>query len=233
MRGRIAALPMYDWPERHAEVDAQWAAIRDRLHALGVDAPVALTRETGDLLDFWKRPDILFAQTCWGPMEEGLADHVVVVGQDNYEGIEGGAGEMYSSAIVMRRRSSAPGKEASLPLDLLRNARFAYNVPDSMSGIMGLARDLESLGESLDIFSARIETGGHRGSIRAVARGAADVAAIDCKSWRLAGLYEPAAEDLEVVGWTSMRRGLPFITSRTTPAVVVAALRQVLGALGL
>ncbi|MGN6537639.1 MAG: phosphate ABC transporter substrate-binding protein, partial [Mesorhizobium sp.] len=35
----IAALPMYDWPEVRAEVDAQWARLRDALRRRGVDAP--------------------------------------------------------------------------------------------------------------------------------------------------------------------------------------------------
>ncbi len=230
MSGYIAALPMYDWPERHDEVDAQWAAIRDQLRAAGVDAPEALTRVHEDLLDFWKRPDLLFAQTCWGPMELGLAEHVQVIGQPSYDGIEGGEGEFYSSAIVMRRSHGVatrppPDRNALLPLVFMRGQRLAYNVPDSMSGIIGLTRDLEAAGERIDIFSDRVETGGHRKSVRAVAEGVADVAAIDCMSWHLAKLYEPAAKDLEVVGWTAKRKGLPFITAKSTPPEVVAALK--------
>lgn len=222
---------MYDWPERHGQVDAEWAAIRDRLRSSGIDAPEALTRDTGDLLDFWKRPDLLFAQTCWGPMELGLADHVQVIGQPSYDGIDGGEGELYSSAIVMRRGGGSVGVQAGPPVDLLRGARLAYNVPDSMSGIMALEKDLRSAGESLAIFSERIETGGHRKSIRAVAEGRADVAAIDCRSWQLAKQYEPAAADaLQIVGWTAKRKGLPFITAKTTSPEIVEALRAALAA---
>src|SRR5262249_7360511 len=103
----IAALPMYDWPERRAEVDAQWVTMRDHLRARGFDAPDVLTRRNGDLppvpggirdasgrlvaddptslppdeLDLhtlWHHPALLFAQTCWGPMEQGLREHVHV-----------------------------------------------------------------------------------------------------------------------------------------------------------
>ncbi len=95
-----------------------------------------------------------------------------------------------------------------------------------MSGIIGLTRDLEALGESLAIFAEKIETGGHRNSIKAVAEGRADVAAIDCRSWHLARLYEPAAQQVQVVGWTAKRKGLPFITALTTPKHVVDALRR-------
>ena len=61
-----------------------------------------------------------------------------------------------------------------------------------MSGIIALTRELAALGETLDIFSERIESGGHRASIVAVADGRADVAAIDCRSWALAQRFEPA-----------------------------------------
>ena len=127
----IAALPMYDWPDRRAEVDAEWAAIRDRLRAEGVEAPERLVRRNADmpaapggirddegrviaadpatlppdgldLATLWRHPRLLFAQACWGPLETtGLADHVEVVAQPDYSGVEGGEGEFYSSALVM------------------------------------------------------------------------------------------------------------------------------------
>ena len=163
----IAALPMYDWPERRAEVDAQWLVLRDRLRATGFDAPDYLTRRNGDLppvpggirdasgaaiapdpatlppdeLDLptlWRHPALLLAQTCWGPMELGLAAHVHVAGQDDYSGVAGGDEAFYSSALVMRRGEGlavpAPrGGEPVLPVDRLRGKRLAFNSPDSMS----------------------------------------------------------------------------------------------------
>jgi ABC-type phosphate/phosphonate transport system substrate-binding protein len=262
----VAALPMYDWPEVSGEVDAQWARLRDAFRQKGIDAPETIARVNGDLppvpggirdtagkliapdpatlppdeLDFhglWLHPALLFAQTCWGPMEFGLSKHVQVVGQPSYDAFEGGLGELYSSAIVMRAgeapsvRSPDDGS-ALVPLDLLRGKRFTFNNPDSMSGFIGLTRDLEALGESLDIFAARSESGGHRASIVAIAEGRADVAAIDCESWALAQRFEPAARKVAVVGWTGRRKGLPFITARTTPETIVAALRESVAALG-
>lgn len=241
MSALVAALPMYDWPERRQQVDAQWHGLRDHLRAHGVDAPDELERHTGDLLDFWKRPEILFSQTCWGPMEEGLADFVQVLGQPGYDGVEGGAGEFYSSAIVMRaddvgEGDSVPapqGGTALLPLALFEGRRFAYNVPDSLSGIIAISRDLKAAGGEIEIFSELLATGGHRASIRAVAEGRADIAAIDCLSWALAQLHEPPAQKLAVIGWTARRKGLPFITAKNTPPGVVAALRDGLRAGGL
>ncbi|UDL89975.1 PhnD/SsuA/transferrin family substrate-binding protein [Mesorhizobium sp. PAMC28654] len=261
----VAALPMYDWPEVHDEVDAQWVRLRDAFRQRGINAPEIIVRRNGDLppvpggihdtngkliapdpatlppdeLDYhklWLHPALLFAQTCWGPMELGLSSHVRVVGQPSYDAYEGGQGELYSSALVMRTgegpeaRSPADGK-AFLPLDLIRGKRFTFNSLDSMSGTIGLTRDLEAQGESLDIFASRSESGGHRGSIVAVAEGKTDIAAIDCESWALARRFEPAARKVAIVGWTARRKGLPFITARATPENTVRAMREALAGL--
>ncbi|QND61048.1 phosphate/phosphite/phosphonate ABC transporter substrate-binding protein [Mesorhizobium huakuii] len=265
MSESIAALPMYDWPEARDEVDAQWLLLRDAFRQKGIDAPQTIVRRNGDLppvpggirdingaliapdpatlppdeLDYhqlWLHPALLFAQTCWGPMELGLSSHVQVVGQPSYDAYEGGQSELYSSALVMRTgegpeaRSPADGK-ALLPLDLMRGKRFTFNSLDSMSGIIGLTRDLQAAGESLDIFSSRSASGGHRASIVAVAEGRADIAAIDCESWALAQRFEPAAHKVAIVGWTARRKGLPFITARTTPEKTVRAMREALAGL--
>ena len=261
----IAALPMYDWSETRADTDAEWIRLRGLIRSAGIDAPEDLVRRNADLplvpggvrngqgrvvapdpatlppteFDFqtlWKHPKLLLAQTCWGPMEQGLAEHVIVVGQPSYDGMEGGQGELYSSAILMRRDGMTEGGVPSpadgrsiIPLNLLRNKRFAYNSLDSMSGIIALMRDLEAFGESLDIFSERIETGAHRASIVAVADGRADVCAIDARSWEMAQRFEPRAAELAVVGWTARRKGLPMITSVHTPPEIVAKLKEILG----
>ncbi|CDX40406.1 conserved hypothetical protein [Mesorhizobium sp. ORS 3359] len=265
MRTFVAALPMYDWPEARGGVDEQWARLREAFRQRGIDAPETIVRRNGDLppvpggilddageviapdpatlppdeFDFhqlWLSPALLFGQTCWGPMELGLARHVQVIAQPNYDAFEGGQGELYSSALVMAAdggssvASPQDGKTV-IPLDLLRGKRFAYNNPDSMSGLIALTRDLEAMGESLDIFASRGESGGHRSSIVAIAEGRADIAAIDCQSWALGQRFEPAALDVKVVGWTARRKGLPYITARTTPAPIVAAMREAVAAI--
>jgi ABC-type phosphate/phosphonate transport system substrate-binding protein len=258
---------MYDWPEVRAEVDAQWEQLRCRLRRRGVDAPERLARRNGDLppvpggirgrtgevlapdpatlpcdeLDLdvlWRHPDLLLAQTCWGPMENGLGGHVQVVGQPDYSAFEGGSGEHYSSAVIMRRGAdpavTAPADgRAVLPLDRMRGSRLIYNGLDSMSGLLALERDLAAQGGTLALFASRAASGGHRASLVAVAEGRADVAAIDCRSWHQARRFEPAAKELTVAGWTARRKGLPYITALATPADTIAVMRDALSELGM
>jgi ABC-type phosphate/phosphonate transport system substrate-binding protein len=261
----VAALPMYDWPETRAETDAEWARLRELLRADGVEAPERLARRNADLPPvpggirnpdgaviapdpatlppdefdlhaLWRHPGLLLAQTCWGPLEQGLDAYADVVCQPSYDRYQGGQGECYSSAIVMRKgeaQNACPQQSASahgaLPLDLLMDKRFAFNNPDSMSGIVALARDLEALGCGVEIFRALIETGGHRASVAAVAEDRADVAALDCRTWSLVKRFEPdTAEAVEVVAWTAKRKGLPLIVSKSVPCRVVAVVRSAL-----
>src|SRR4029079_11768861 len=110
--------------------------------------PATLSPDELDFRKLWLHPALLFAQTCWGPMELGLSKHVQVVGQPSYDACEGGQGELYSSALVMRAgegpevRSPADGR-ALIPRDLIRGKRFTFNSLDSMSGIIALTRDLQ------------------------------------------------------------------------------------------
>lgn len=261
MNEYIAALPMYDWPEAVVETDAEWARLRGLIEGAGIRPPALRTLRNADLppvpggirdtsgrtlapdpatlppdeLDLhavWLHPKLLLAQSCWGPLELGLAEHVTVVGQPSYEGIEGGQGELYSSAILMKKRAESvvPPDDAQplIPLELIRGRRFAYNGPESMSGYLALERDLEEAGEGMGMFSEHVVTGSHRASVVAVAEGIADVCAIDCRSWKLARLHEPRAAAVDVVGWTGKRKGLPFITSKATPPDVVATLQAIL-----
>ena len=255
MNSLIAAFPMYDWPEVRDEVDAQWAALRDRLRQAGIEAPDKLARRNADMppvpggikdedgmviapdpatlppdeLDLptlWRHPELLIAQTCWGPLEGGLADRVDVIWQPDYSAFPGGSGRNYRSAILIRDPDLAAAQteegavpvpadgSAVLPIDLFRGARLAFNSTDSMSGQLALMRDLAALGEGVSLFAELIQTGSHRASIKAVAAGDADICAIDGRSWGLALLHEPAAKDLAVIGWTAERPGLPFVTAK-------------------
>jgi ABC-type phosphate/phosphonate transport system substrate-binding protein len=220
----IAALPMYDWPEERAATDAWYAALRARLP----DLPAALTRDR-DLHDLWRDPALVFGQACWGPLRAGLSAHLRVLAQPDYGDVPGGRGPFYRSAVVARTGAPAtvpPGPGAALPA---LAGRLAFNERESLSGWLALAEDA---GDPGGWAAALVETGSHRESVRAVAEGRADLAAIDARSWALALRHESCAAALVVVGWTAERPGLPYVTARATPPERVAALRAALIEMG-
>ena len=75
----VAALGMYDWPEVRGETDQLWAAIRDGLRGLKMDAPDALDRG-GDLWSVWRSPALTLSQTCGLPFAARLAGTVSLLG---------------------------------------------------------------------------------------------------------------------------------------------------------
>jgi ABC-type phosphate/phosphonate transport system substrate-binding protein len=204
----IAALPMYDWPEIEGETDRFWERLRGRLEADDIPAPRLLSRSRDPEAE-WLSPDLLFSQTCGYPFSTVLKGRVMLVGTPAYA-IDTPAGQ-YFSAIVMRH-----GDEAK-PVAQLATGRFAYNARNSQSGFRAPMRWLASKGVRHP--AAVVETGSHRASIRAVAEGRADFAAIDAVSWALALRHEPAAKALTVAARTPATPGLPFITAERNTAL--------------
>jgi ABC-type phosphate/phosphonate transport system substrate-binding protein len=222
--GLIAALPMYCWPENEAEVDAQWAELRLRILRDVPEAPERLTK-SGDLHDLWLSPRLLIAQTCSYPLATALAGRVRYLATPSYDAAGCQTPGHYRSAIIMR----GTGPDTPVPVQgalalpaLDADATFAFNTADSMSGLHGLKADLAAAGRSLP--ARTLMTGGHRQSIVAVSQGRADFAAIDCVSWQMAKRFEPAAQMVTAIGWTSQRPGLPLITSLETEEATAAAL---------
>lgn len=221
----LAALPMYDWPETRAATDAAYAALRADLPEL----PDRLTRPRTEaaLHALWRDKRLLLAQTCWGPLGAGLLADVHVLAQPLYDDVPGGRGALYRSALVMGEGTAMPPPDApGHALPDLTGLRLAINGPGSLSGALALAEDAGA-----DLTRARV-TGSHRASIRAVAEGRADAAAIDCRSWALALAHEPAARTLTVTGWTALRPGLPYVTSHHTEPDLRARLTDALIATG-
>ena len=75
------------------------------------------------------------------------------------------------------------------------------------------------------VFSKVITPGSHRASVRAVATGLADIAAIDSISWSLARRFDSIAKLLKVVARTDDRPGLPLITAIGSSPRIIDTLR--------
>jgi ABC-type phosphate/phosphonate transport system substrate-binding protein len=214
---RIAALPMYNVSPALA---ADW-------HALLADVlrrvePAAAIVEPDDLHAFWRRPDLLLAQTCGYPYVLGLNEYVQLIATPEFDA-PGCDGANYSSVIVTR--SDAPFDT----LEACRGARAAFNATDSNSGYNALRHTVAPHARDGRFFGETQETGSHLGSLRAVAGNRADVAAIDCVTMAFArDAYPELTGQLRDIGHTRSSPGLPLIASKHVSPEQADALRAAL-----
>lgn len=196
-----ANLPMYDRAETSAAHDALWALIRDGLRARGLAAPEALDRTVGHM-EGWARPDLVLSQICNLPWRARFRGRVTLIGASDYGLPEAEPGEYYSLFVV---RAGDPAQR----LADCANHRFAYNEALSNSGWGAPVQTAAAQGIALN---PAIGTGAHVESLRAVAEGRADLAAIDAVTFRNCRRWEPAAVRLRVIGRTFASPGQSFIT---------------------
>lgn len=211
---------MYDWPEVAWATDALWRAIAERLASVGIEAPGALERSR-DAEAVWRDPGLVLSQTCGYPYAMRLQDSVTLVATPVY-GVAGCEGPLYSSFVIARR------EEQGRALADFAGRSIAFNARDSFSGCVALVAAMKEAGA--DPASADwVETGSHRASLRAVADGRADLAAIDAVVWAFAERYEAGAVSrLRAIMRTPVRPALPFITAACRSAVEVDDIRAAL-----
>ncbi len=192
---------MYDWPEIRDATDRYWQAVANAVRATGLDAPDRLIRPTDPAAE-WTHPGLFLSQTCGRPYATALTSRVVLIGIPAFFGTGAEPGRYHS---VLVSRSGAP----ITTLKDLEGLRFAFNGRNSQSGFAAPVRLL--IAEGAYSTPTPFETGGHRASIRAVAEGRADWAAIDVVSWLLALRHEPAAAALTVFAQTPDTVALPVV----------------------
>lgn len=186
---------MYTRPETRGAEARLWAAMR-RFRWEGVDAAPEDLATPFDLWRFWTSPDLIFGQTCALPYR--LMDNPPTVLGASIHPLDVPAGH-YRSMIVTRADDTRSAEGLS-------HAPLAFNDARSQSG-WGAAWDA-GLGRG-----PVMATGSHRASAAAIARGHAEVAAIDIVTWELLTRWEPGLTDqLRVVAPTRPYPALPFIT---------------------
>lgn len=203
---------MYDFAEAWPATEAFWRAIAGRL---GVS--VALSQPK-DWMDGWRRPDLLFSQTCGYPFTHELAGRLKLVATPHYAA-PGCSGPLYCSILFARQSRSLPE---------FRGTVAAFNSRDSMSGMLALKLVFASLAEGGAFFARAVETGSHLASLAALQSGRADVAAIDCVTVAYARRYLPQAlAGLVEVGRSPQVPGLPYVTNWPEVERLRAALAEV------
>jgi len=217
----IASLPMYDRPENAAAHDALWSLIRDSLSAQGIAAPQTLDRETPHMTG-WARPDLVLSQICNLPYRAMFRGKVTLIGAADYGLPDAGPGQYYSQFID---RDDDPATDPAQ----CTGYRFVLSEPLSQSG-WGAPHDWAQAHDHT--LTPVLRSGGHRNSLGALIEGRADLASIDAITLRNLQRWEPAAQQIRIIGRTHMTPGMTFITAQGhDPAPYFAAIHCAIRAL--
>jgi ABC-type phosphate/phosphonate transport system substrate-binding protein len=219
---RIAALPMYDFPELTDAHDALWTVLARRLTEAGIArVPFGLTRDL-EVRELWSHPQLLLAQGCEYPLAKSFAGVTRLVATPRYA-VPGCEGAHYRSAIVVRSDDPAAS------LADLRGRRCVVNEWDSNSGMNLFRAAIAPFTGGAPFFGTVTSSGAHRRSAEMVAAGQADVAALDCVSFaHFQRLIPETTSGLRVLDWTPASPSLPLITARATDDATLASLRSCL-----
>ncbi len=221
MAAPIAALTMYGYDWVRADIRAFWSAVAARLKDAGMKGvPARLTWKMEEEAQ-WRAPNLLLGQTCGYPLMRGLTGPVRLVATPTYD-VPHCEGARYRSLVVVRK------DEAATSLVRLRGRVAAVNSMTSHSGMNAFRRLVADYvrqsegprGRAPDraggtrFFSDVLVSGSHLDSLRAVAAGKADVAAIDAVSFHLIARGEPdLADSVKIFTTTLPAPGLPLITA--------------------
>lgn len=202
MSGRYAELSMYVAPQRVREATAQWLTrILELLQCTRRDA------SSLELLELFKAPELLLAQTCGYPLMTQLRGQVQLIGRPRYEWPDSSAGQ-HCSVIVSRE--SDPRRA----LSDFKNSRGVINDPHSNSGMNLFRHQLAHLQQSGRFFASVAHSGAHQQSLRWVREGWADLASIDSVTFAYLARYSPAEiAGLRRVARTASAPTLPYISA--------------------
>jgi ABC-type phosphate/phosphonate transport system substrate-binding protein len=205
----VAFLPMYAVRGTRRHADTLWNCLRDSIRKSGIEAPEHVA-QFAPRLEGWLHPDLILGQTCGLPYITRLCNSVELIGTPDY-GVEGCPPGFYHSTLV----ASSADKRNHLSEFL--GGTLAINGMDSQSGygaIMGASAPFARRGR---FFERAIHTGSHEASMQLVAKGVADIAAIDSVTWRMSRQFDPNTSSLKPIGTTEPTPGLPFIAAAGKP----------------
>jgi len=220
---RLASLAMYRDPPVVAEATrGLWAYVRDRLRAAGLEDVPERLDEALPHDAAWFDPRLLLAQTCGYPFMAQLQGRVRLVATPVYRH-PGCIGALNGSFLILRTDTAFGAVRE------LRGAVAAINDWKSNSGMNLLRHTVAPHALDGRFFGQVLESGSHRASIAMVARGEADVAAVDCVSFgNLARLAPETVEGVRILAETAKTPGLPIITRGAASDADVALLRGAL-----
>jgi len=185
MNELFASLPWYDLTEIRSSTDALWSRLAHSLRKRGLrHVPAALNREIPHEAQ-WRSGQLLFSQSC-GYDVLVRANQLRILATPVYTPTPCLGGN-YSSMIVVRADSRFEC------LEDLRGSTCVINTPTSHSGMNVLRALFAPMSRNGRFFESVWRTGSHEASLMMIARGWADVAAIDCITYALLQRHRPRA----------------------------------------
>ena len=199
---RFVACGMYAFND---DLRRSWRQLLDRFFALlhpGESAPeIVFDSDRSVLLE----KNLLFGHTCGYPLMTHLRGELLPFCVPCFD-LPGCDGGRYSSRLVVAADSAVE------TLSDCRGAIVAINSADSNSGMNLLRHALATAGARPPFFREVLMTGGHGSSLAAVAGGRAQLAAIDCVSYRLIEDQDPRlAKATRSLGFSARTCGLPLV----------------------
>lgn len=215
---------MYDLPALRAATDAWWAGIARALAREGFAGVPDRLERAGPPEVVWRAPDLLLSQCCGRDLVTHLRGTVAPVAVPSYAAPGCGPGT-YRSWLVARADDPRPELRA------FAGAVAAVNYVGSHSGWVALAHALARAGMPEGCLERGILTGSHRASLAAVARGEADLAAVDCVSFALLARAEPElVAAVRAFATSEPAPALPYVTAAARPPAERDGLRRALAA---
>lgn len=206
----FVSLPWYDLKETKAPTDALWEHLAGRLRNRGIhNVPDRLRREVS-YQEQWTSGKLLFSQACGYDVLLPFRNHLRMIATPVYQA-PGCSGPWYSSAVVVREDSRTEH------LEDLRGARCVINSRTSHSGMNALRAMVAPLHCDGKFFTSVRVSSSHEASLEMIARGDADVAAIDGVTYTLFQRHRTQMLSATRVLCHSRRMPAPpFVTSSRT-----------------
>lgn len=222
----IASFPWYSFRGVDKYYEVFWEHLRDalRVRLKTLDIPDKLS-PAADYRTHWASRNLLLSQCCGYHIATKVQKLEVVAAPDfQLNGISSGE---YKSLLIVRRGDKRNA------LIRFKNGKVAYNEDQSYSGHTALLCEFPKHLRRHDFFEKWVPTGSHIESMRAVADGSADIAAIDAISF-LFIVNENKEElrklkkELRIIKHTEKVQAPPFVTSSFRPAEEIEVIRDTL-----
>jgi ABC-type phosphate/phosphonate transport system substrate-binding protein len=197
---------MYSFPELHSASSSLWRGIAKHLRREGMtDVPDDLAQGR-PLAELWSNNSLLLSQCCGYDVVRRYRDTLIPLATPVFD-VPECSGREYSSLIVV--------SDESHYIDVLdmHGTIAVANGPESHSGMSSLRQLVAPKHNNGRFFSNTIYSGSHAASLDLIRKGKADIAAVDCVTFRLLEVHKPeTVVGIKILGRTFHAPAPPYVT---------------------